>query len=519
MNIAQLNKLSQVCCLLLISLIAAAMAARLIDLSTADLGRHLANGRWVLENHDVLYTNFYSDTHPHAPFVNHHWLSGLIFYGVHFLSGFMGLSIVYILMVGGALAVVSFTSWAEFKSWLVVSAAVMSLPMVSYRTEVRPEGVSFLLSAITYALVNDYSRDRLKAKWLLILPPLMTFWVNCHIYFFFGLMIVAAFAGEALFYHRYGDDSRERASALTKFKVLASTLITSSLATIINPEGWRLATYPFRIFNNYGYMIVENQGIPFFIRRGMHFPVFGSVYVASLVLFTLIVIIAIRRPWRLPLASLAISAALAVMSLSAIRNIAMFGLFFVPTACQTLDVIKSNRWRSAFMSVATILAIALFVLPIGPRLITDLGLGLRPGSLDAANFYRSQKLKGPMFNNYDIGGYLIYTLFPDTKVFVDNRPEAYPSKFLTEVYVPAQEDNGKWRELDLALHFNVIFFNWHDYTPAGQTFLINRINDPDWAPVYVDPYALILLRRTTENQEVISRFEIPKDRFSVKSPD
>jgi hypothetical protein len=92
MNIAQLNKLSQVCCLVLISLIAAAMAARLIDLSTADLGRHLANGRWVLENHDVLYTNFYSDTHPHAPFVNHHWLSGLIFYGVHFLSGFMGLS-------------------------------------------------------------------------------------------------------------------------------------------------------------------------------------------------------------------------------------------------------------------------------------------------------------------------------------------------------------------------------------------------------------------------------------------
>jgi hypothetical protein len=124
-----------------------------------------------------------------------------------------------------------------------------------------------------------------------------------------------------------------------------------------------------------------------------------------------------------------------------------------------------------------------------------------------------------MFNNYDIGGYLIYTLFPDTKVFVDNRPEAYPARFLTEVYVPAQEDNTKWRELDSALHFNVIFFNWHDYTPAGQSFLINRINDPDWAPVYVDPYALIMVRRTSEHQSVISRFEIPRDRFSVKSSD
>ena len=121
-----------------------------------------------------------------------------------------------------------------------------------------------------------------------------------------------------------------------------------------------------------------------------------------------------------------------------------------------------------------------------------------------------------MFNNYDIGGYLIYHLYPDTKVFVDNRPEAYPASFLTDVYVPMQESDAKWREIDANQHFNVIFFNWHDYTPAGQTFLITRIRDPEWAPVYVDQFALIFLRRTTENQSIISRYEIPRDRFSVR---
>ncbi|MBM4251138.1 MAG: hypothetical protein FJ146_04150 [Deltaproteobacteria bacterium] len=513
----RLSKTLQLCCLLLASLAAATLAARQIDLSTADLGRHLANGRWVLEDRDVLYSNFYSYTHPQAPFVNHHWLSGVIFYGVHALTDFVGLSLFYCLLVGGATAVISFSAWRDMRSWVVVAATLIALPMISYRTEVRPEGISLLLSAITYGMINGYSRGRLKAIWLPALLPLMVLWVNCHIYFFFGLLIIGAFTAQALLHLYFIVEPVERSAALLKFKLLALLLLTSCMVTVINPEGWNLATYPFRIFNNYGYMIVENQGIPFFIRRGMHFPVFGPVYVALLVMFVLTLRVAIKCARRLPFATTALCALLALMALSAIRNIAMFGLFFVPTACQTLAEIKSSRWRNGLMVLATLMATFSFILPTGSQFLSEIGIGLKPGALDAANFYGAQRLKGPLFNNYDIGGYLIYSLFPDTKVFVDNRPEAYPARFLTEAYVPAQEDNTKWQELDAALHFNVIFFNWHDYTPAGQTFLIHRINDPEWAPIYVDPYALILVRRTTENQDVISRFEIPRDRFSVKS--
>lgn len=513
----RLNKALQLCCLLMVSLTAAALTARQIDLSTADLGRHLANGRWVFEDRSVLYSNFYSYTHPLVPFVNHHWLSGVIFYGIHAMGSFAGLSLFYCLLVGGATFVVSLASWRGARSWLVVAATLIALPMISYRTEVRPEGISLLLSAVTYALINGYSRGHIRAVWLWTLLPLMAFWVNCHIYFFFGLMIIGAFTAEHLLRLFLLAAPEERSAHLSQFKFLALILFSSCIVTIINPEGWHLATYPFRIFDNYGYMIVENQGIPFFIRRGMHFPVFGPVYVAMLVICIIIFVGAIACPRRLPFATIGLCALLAFMSLGAIRNIAMFGLFFVPTASQTLAAINASRWRNGLMTLATMTATTSFIVPAGSRFISEIGIGLRPGALDAANFYQAQNLKGPLFNNYDIGGYLIYSLFPGTKVFVDNRPEAYPSRFLTDAYVPAQEDNTKWQELDAALHFNVIFFNWHDYTPAGQTFLINRINDPEWAPIYVDPYALIMVRRTTENQDVIGRFEIPKDRFSVKS--
>jgi hypothetical protein len=244
----------------------------------------------------------------------------------------------------------------------------------------------------------------------------------------------------------------------------------------------------------------------------MHFPIFGPVYVALGILCTVVAMIALRGPTKIPYASLVITVLLAAMSVGAIRNIAMFGLFLVPTICQSVNALKPARWRSLLLATASGLAILWFAITAGPKMLAGVGLGLQPGVLAAAEFFRTQNLKGPMFNNYDIGGYLIYALFPDTKVFVDNRPEAYPAYFLTDVYVPAQEDNSKWQQLDSALHFNVIFFNWHDYTPAGQTFLISRINDPEWAPVFVDPYALIMVRRTAQHQDVISRFEIPKDR-------
>ena len=75
----------------------------------------------------------------------------------------------------------------------------------------------------------------------------------------------------------------------------------------------------------------------------------------------------------------------------------------------------------------------------------DAQLGLLPKINAAADFYKTNKIQGPIFNNYDIGGYLIFHLYPE-KIFVDNRPEAYPTSFFQDVYIPMQENNDIWKE-------------------------------------------------------------------------
>lgn len=50
----------------------------------------------------------------------------------------------------------------------------------------------------------------------------------------------------------------------------------------------------------------------------------------------------------------------------------------------------------------------------------------------AVKFIKSHNLKGELFNSYMIGGYLIWRLYPDMKVFIDGRglvPKAYNAWF------------------------------------------------------------------------------------------
>jgi len=123
---------------------------------------------------------------------------------------------------------------------------------------------------------------------------------------------------------------------------------------------------------------------------------------------------------------------------------------------------------------------------------------------------------GPILNNYDIGSYLIFYLPEEEKVFVDNRPEAYSVSFFKDIYIPMQSDETVWHQIRERYQFNVIYFNRHDRTPWAQPFLIRRIKDPDWAPVYADAYTLILVRRTSENQSIIERHELSQEYFVVR---
>jgi len=475
---------------------------------TQDLGRHLMNGRLFFERHVIIPSNYYSYTEPDFPAITHHWGAGVIFYAVYLAGGFVGLSVFFILLQ--AAAVLFFIGAARRSAdwWSSLLAAVAAMPLIALRADIRPEVFTTLFLGATWYILARVRDGSLAKNRLYLLPFVQLAWVNTHIFFPLGIFCMACFTADAFLERR-------------DIRVYLTAMLCVIGACFMNPFGWRGVKEPFLIFKEYGYMVAENQSVPFMWRR------FGSAeylhFGILCVFFAVLAILALarRRGARLRVeTALALVCGIAAWRVN--RCIAQFGFVMIPACAAGLQAALDGSSRPV-RSLAKGLSIAAvacgLILNFTPQTgyasvwSGRKGIGLLDDAGASARFFTSQGLRGPIFNNYDIGGYLIFYLFPGERPFVDNRPEAYSVPFLKDVYVAMQENEGSWKKYDDLYRFNAIYFFRNDMTPWAQPFLIRRIADDAWAPVYVDAFTIILLRRTAANAGVIRKYELPRSLF------
>jgi hypothetical protein len=492
-------------------------SAQPIDM-VRDLGRHLKNGEIILRTRSVPDTNTFSYTYPDFPFVNHHWGSGVLFHLTEEWLGFAGLSALY-LAVSLATFWLSFrTAWKAAGFETAVASALVFLPLALARLEVRPEIFSTLFMVVFLWLLDAVRRGELRREWLLLLPATMLLWVNLHIYHVFGLFLLGVFLLESLF-ERWV--SKRPAPLAPGWILLVSAL--SAAATLANPAGWRGAIYPLRILGSYGYEVFENQSIVYLLRYA-NYPAIAYFLVGAAVLVAS-ALFAARRCARGAAAfspsNLLLAATFLGLAFAMVRNFAVLAYFGIPLVA--MNVGDAVRWRPRTTEARARAALAFVALVGGMCLVSpgfwrtrgEVGIGLKRGTLAAARFLIEEGIEGPIFNNFDTGGYLVYALFPGQRVFVDNRPEAYPVEFFRDEYVPMQAEAGAWREALARYGFNAIVFNHTDQTSWGQEFLIARVDDPEWVPVFLDRDMLILVRNVERNRRTIERYRIPRERFGV----
>jgi MFS family permease len=482
-----------------------------INLVTADLGRHLANGRELIENHNLLKTNFYSYTEPDYPVISHHWGSGVIFYCLWKTMGFIGIQAFFIVL-SIATFLISFCFAKKLGGYgLSGLLALGIIPLLAERTEIRPEIFSYLFVMVFLCMLWFFQENRLAPAWLLILPVLEVFWVNLHIFFFLGPLIILAFVIETLV--------KKNVSRQAKLKWLSLIFGLSVLATLVSPFGFRAVVEPFIIMKHYGYSIVENQPV-WLAQRLIRNP---NLIIFELLFFVLVLSYAVlfcKNRKALSPALFLLGSGASLMAWLEIRNLTLFGLLALPIMAlnisQVFPSVVSGLRKLAlfFLFIAVTISVSGNLTYLFPYW-HEFGLGLERDNDRPARFIQEQKISGPILNNYDIGSYLIFYLFPEYRVFVDNRPEAYSVSFFQDVYIPLQDNESKWQEFKEKYGFNAIVFSYHDATPWAQKFLISRIQDQEWAPVYVDQYVIILLKRTAGNSGIIEKFEIPNSNFQI----
>jgi hypothetical protein len=489
------------------------LLARKIDPTSADLGRHIKNGEWVLtsgfnltDKKSPLFENYYSYTNPDFPVINHHWGSGVLFYLIWKFFGFSGLSLIYIFFSLAAFALFFRLSCKESNFTLTTLVSLCLFPLIAERTEVRPEVFSVFFSAIFFYLLWQYSCSKINWRWLLMLIPFQIIWVNFHVYFFLGPFFAGVFFFEMLLRKKW-----------QKAKMMLSVLGALLLASLLNPFGSAGLIYPLKIFQNYGYTIVENKSVSFVESYGVQNPNFFLIKAALILIIISWAISIISSRKNFSIALLMLSVFFGAIGWIAIRNFTLLGVFALPVLAINFselfpkDGVKINIAKENAIAVLYI-ALTVLIFLGNYRYISahfeSVGVGLHSGTQDAGAFVREKKIKGPIFNNYDVGGYLIFNLPESEKVFVDNRPEAYPAAFFSDVYKPMQEKESIWQEQENKWNFNAVIIYWHDITPWGKFFLTLIQKDQDWDAVYKDDFIEIFVKNNETNKSLIEKYKI-----------
>lgn len=465
-----------------------------------DLGRHIKLGEIIVNTRGVPTTNLFSYTNPDFPFINTHWLFEAL---VYFFSQSLGLQTLLFLKV----IIFLLSIWLIFqaipkdKQIFLLPIGFIFLHVLRERLELRPEIFSFLFTASTYFILEKFvqtssGRGTFVAKLIWILPLIQLIWINTHIYFFVGLMLQAIFLlhiwiSDLLFHSSSG-----------KAKVVVIIFVLSLLFSLINPNGLNGFLYPLNVTKNYGYTIVENQTM--YLLESINFKNPNFIFVKlcwGIIILSLIIAI-IKRNFSIKNIFLAITGL--VLSLMNVRSFPYLVFLSLPTTVINFSLLKIPKvLNNLILTIFTAMILLESFSYLNGEYYKShdsnfsVGLSIAEKGKNALNFLINNDLPNPIFNNFDIGSYIIYRGFPRFQVFVDGRPEAYPKEFFQNIYIPMQSDYSKFKTEEQKRGFKTVIFSHTDQTPWGISFLGNIVKDSSWKLVFIDDFMVIFVKNET----------------------
>ncbi len=474
-----------------------------------DIGRHLRIGEIIWQTKEVPKTNLFSYTNFDFPFINHHWLGEVFLYFGSLAAGLKGLIIFKAFLVTAAFALAFFacpvrdregpqrvfvSNGAAFNKEQILPAIIaglISIFILIERTDVRPEIFSFLfLGWYLFALFSYQENISPSKPWrrriLWTLPVVQLLWVNIHIYFFLGPLILFLFL-----------ISRGLLIKNDRLKLIVLGILVFA-ANLANPNGLNGAIYPFVALNNYGYSIVENQG-PFFLKAWGYPWLTTYALIIGLIFITVSFLLNIKN-LRKNLFEFSLFIVSLVLAFKMIRNYPIFAMCMLPISIKNFSESEIRfENRKIFILIIILTSILIFSVTTNQiyeqaRLGRKFGLDVPLGAQAAVDFVKENDLRGPIFNNFDVGSFLIWKL-PEEKVFIDGRPEVYPAEFIQKVYIPMQENPEIWDKYSKEYGIKYVFWLYSDITPWSLKFINSMVKNPDWPLVYRDDSVMIFIRK------------------------
>lgn len=490
---------------------------------------HLRSGQYIVETGSLPRTDPFSFTKGGEPWINQSWLAQIVLYGLSRQLGIPGLAL---FVAGSATLAFAFVYWqCEGDRFLRAFTLILAATVSAAIWAARPQMLSFVLTAVVGYVLYRYKRACLLpppcpsppnppstgsrgGEWLglLWLPPIFLLWANLHAGFAAGFILIGCYlVGEVA--NRLLEQRDVPALSWPAIGRLAGATALSALVIPLNPNGAQMALYPFKTVN---IGVLQD-----FIQEWAS-PDFHELFQQPFIWLLLAVIVALGLSRRAAdITDLLLIGVFTYMGLLAGRNVALFTLVAAPVVVRYGDAAlrELRRQRLARLSVlrprpipkltpvlaaVNWLIVVLVVLAAGFKI----WVALQPKTVEqaltttlpfgAVSYLREERPAGPMFNSYNWGGFLLWALYPDYRVFVDGRTDLYDDAFLRD-YLKVVMARPGWEEVLERYGVNLIVIERDSVlatvlalTPAPSP--TKGEGRGDWRLAYSDDQAVVFVR-------------------------
>lgn len=478
-----------------------------IRLGDPDLWGRLAVGQWFLAWGQMPTNDPFSYT-PQLPlWVDHEWLTGVVFYalwanfgetGILLFKTALGLTTVLL-----AVATARLHTPLRMPVWLLLA---ITMPVFGYGMLPRAQLFTFALFALWLYLLERH-RQGAGAGLLALLPISMTAWANLHGGFLAGLGLCGLYCAGSIVQLAMQLDRVRRAcssdplamsAAWRSAAVLALVCGASAAASLLNPYGLDYWRYLVDAITMRRPGIREWDPVPLSLGYA-HFWCLAAAVVAALWIG--------RRGW---LSQPALALVLLVTLVLAVRHARHMpllataacaltpGVLFTPQRLKRWPLLAGGGDYPAWMPAA-VLAVAAFqgyglAAEDGPWQFTlpadNAGVeNMVDFPVAALDWAVAHDLRGNLATPFNWGEYALWRLWPSCKVAMDGRYETvYPHDTveMVERFYLAQRG---WRDLIDAQP------TAHVLAPRSAPVNEQLAADPQWVQLYADAVAVWWSRR------------------------
>ena len=478
-----------------------------------DLWGHIKFGEDLWKAKARAQIDTYSFTAFGQPWINHEWLSELIFYFTYRYLGDAGL-LFGKLGIGLFIVALICKTCAFRKTLALVYAGVMvlAISVISPGFMIRPQVFSFLFFALYVYLLYLYFAER--RNLLFLLPCLMAFWVNLHGGFLMGWALLATVVTWKTVAKLISGKNNKGLGPLWLW------FLVTSISTLLNPCGYQLLVFLYKTLS-LPRQIGEWNPVSLLDLSYLNFKLLALLFLATLCARS-----KQEGGWEVPAIAMTL-----IASLLHQRHTPFFGImaasYLVFHLSRLVSEIQTRFPKLTLTRTSQNLVFVFLLLLAAHQIFNGLHRYVMANCriivdpqtypVAAIRFLKNNTINGNLLLPFDWGEYAIWKLHPECRVSIDGRfRTVYPESVIEDHFVSDYE-TARWGKLIEKYPSDVLLARQIPFFQA----LIQK-GDP-WTFVYSDPIAIVFLRNSKKNTEALERFkagrfEYPKSPPSIYFP-